>query len=244
MVAVGSVGSGCAENADDAPASDDISVGRLAISMVPLPGTDVVAIKVKIVPSSSSCTAMALQEKTDDIRPDVALAPRHPATDAFFVLPPGSFRACITPLSDVLHKTPSALCTPADGVGTVLAKATTEIEVISQCNGTPTGGLDVLAALNRPPMITDLSLLPSKLVVAGNDVQIVVTATDPDLDFNLSFAFTQVDGPAMGTLTSSGATATFRPPVGGNYAIRVVVSDGKGGQAALTFPILVASPPP
>jgi hypothetical protein len=213
--------------------------GRLSIRVDPPSGTDVVAIRVKVVAATSDCSSPALQEKIGVIRPDVVLSPAHPVADAFFVLAPGSFRVCATPLSAVMGLVPSATCAPAESVAMVMAEVTTEIVLTSQCKGTPTGGLDVLAELNRPPMITDLVLAPSKLVLVGNRVDIEVTAADPDRDF-LSFEFTQVSGPAPASLMSVGSHATFRATVAGDYEIRVVVTDGRGGSAALTFPIHVA----
>jgi hypothetical protein len=240
MVSLGSLGSACVPSAEVEQAPDDVSVGRLAISVVPFMGTDVVAIKVKIVPGSSSCSAMAVQEKTGLIRPDVTLAPAHPVTDAFFVLPPGSFRACLTPVSDAARGTPSATCGPVDGVTTIMSGSTTELSLISQCKGDPRGGLDVLAALNRPPTIDDLNMVPSKLALVDHDVVIKVSASDPDRDSPLTFTFSQVSGPSTGTLTPNGANATFRASVAGTYELRVTVSDGKGGQTALIFPIILA----
>jgi hypothetical protein len=239
MVSLGGVGSACVPSVEVEEKPDDVSVGRLAVTMVPFTGTDVVAIKVKVVPGSAACTAAALQEKTERIRPDVTLAPGHPVADAFFVLPLGMFRACITPLSDLTRGTPSSTCGPADGLATVMAGATSEISVISQCKGEPRGGLDVLAALNRPPIINDLNMVPSKLALINHDVVIEVSASDPDFDF-LTFRFTQVSGPSTGTLTSSGPMATFRASVAGTYEIHVVVSDDRGGSIALTFPIILA----
>jgi hypothetical protein len=234
------MGAGCEGIGNEIePAPGDVSMGKLAVTVVPFSGTDVVAIRVKIVAGSADCRAMALQQKTGAIRPDVTLAPNHPVTDAFFVLPEGMFRACLTPLSDT-RGTPSALCGPADGVAMVMAGATTEVSIVSQCKGDPRGGLDVLASLNRPPLINALDLLPSKLALVNHDVEIRVDATDPDRDFDITFTFTQVSGPAMGTLSVMGSRAIFRASAPGTYEIRVVVSDGRGGQTALTFPILLA----
>jgi hypothetical protein len=208
--------------------------------MVPFEGTDVVAVKVKVVPGFSDCDGAPVGEKIGLIRPDVTLAPRHPVTDTFFALPVGDYHVCATPLSSVDPVTPSEICAPTEGAATVMAQLTTEIFLVSQCAGASSGGLDVVTSLNRPPVITDLDLLPSKLVLADHDVEIEVTATDPDNDFFLTFTFTQVDGPAMATITPHGSSATFRASAGGTYQVRVVVTDGKGGQTALTFPIHVA----
>jgi hypothetical protein len=238
MVSLGALVGGCADGEPET--TEPVSVGRLAIVMVPFEGTDVVAIKVKVVPGTSDCTGAPVEEKIGLIRPDVTLAPRHPVADTFFALPVGSYHICVTPLSHVDPITPSQICRPTEGAATVIAELTTEIFLVSQCAGAPAGGLDVVASLNRPPLITDLNVLPSKLVLHDHDVEIAVTATDPDNDFSLSFSFTQVDGPEMATITPHGSSATFRASAGGTYQIRVVVTDGKGGQAALTFPIHVA----
>jgi hypothetical protein len=218
---------------------EPVSVGRLAITMAPFTGTDVVAIKVKVVPGSSDCSAMMVQQKTGTIRPDVTLAPGHPVTDTFFVLPLGTFRACLIPLSH-LPGTPSSQCAPADGLAQVIAGATTEVQIFSQCKGDPRGGLDVLAALNRPPMIDALHLDPSKLALVDHDITISVDASDPDFDFPLTFTFSQVSGPSTATLTVMGSHAIFRASVAGEYEVQVVVSDDHGGHTTLTFPLHLA----
>jgi hypothetical protein len=247
MVSVGSLGGGCVDSDEAGQPTDGVSVGRLALVMVPPEGTDVVAVKVKIVPDFSDCTGVQIQTKIGLIRPDVMLSPGHPAADAFFVLPVGSYRVCVTPLSDIARNTPSQICSAVEQVFKVMAQVTTEAFLDSQCAGAQSGGLDVAVSLNRPPLIENLDILPSKLVLAGNNVFIQVMASDPDRDF-LTFTFTQVSGPAMATITPSGATPTsatavFQAPTGGKYEVRVVVTDGRGAQAALTFPILVAAAP-
>jgi hypothetical protein len=230
---------GCAGQIEDSSPEVGALTGQLSIRVDPPAGTDVVAFRVKVVPATSDCSAPPLQEKTGEIRPDVVLAPAHPVADVFFVLGEGSFRVCGTPLRDAMTGTRSAICGAAESVAMVMAEVTTEIELVSQCRGMAHGGLDVLGTLNRPPVITDLDMLPSKLVLVNNDVDIVVTADDPDFD-SLTFTFTQVSGPAMATLTPMGSRARFNTAVAGDYEIRVVVTDGRGGTAALTFPIHVA----
>jgi hypothetical protein len=230
---------GCAGQIEGPAPQGEALTGRLSIRVDPPSGTDVVAIRVKVVPGGSACSATALQEKVGVIRPDVTLGPAHPVTDLFFVLEPGSFRICGTPISDLMKGTSSATCAAAQTDAMVMAEGTTEVELVSQCKGAPRGGLDVLATLNRPPVITQLDLLPSKLVLVGNDVDMVVTADDPDVDF-LTFAFSQIAGPAPATITPSGAHALFNASVAGDYQVRVVVTDGRGGSVSLTFPIHVA----
>jgi hypothetical protein len=239
VVGVAWLGAGCAGQIEGPSPEVAELTGRLGIRVDPPTGTDVVAIRVKVVPAGSACGAPPLQEKVAVIRPDVVLGPAHPVSDAFFVLAAGSFRVCATPISDVMTGTASAVCGPAESVAMVMPEGTTEIELVSQCKGEARGGLDVLGTLNRPPVITALDLSPSKLVLVGNDVDMVVTADDPDLDF-LTFTFTQVSGPAPATITPMGAHAVFTASVAGDYQVRVVVTDGRGGSATLTFPIHVA----
>ncbi len=163
----------------------------------------------------------------------------HAFADGLFVLQPGQYLVCATPLRD--DGTPSEECHPGADVFEVVAEETAEGVIYLQCDGDPSGGLDVIAALNDPPHIDDLEIAPSKFIDVCEDAVINVTASDPNGD-PLAYAWAIVDGPAghNAAIVGAGAQASFETDMAGNYQIEVVVSDGHGGEARLTFPIHVS----
>ena len=83
-----------------------------------------------------------------------------------------------------------------------------------------------ITVVNRPPIAnggTDQNVL--KKVLVALDARL---SSDPDLD-TLSFAWSQVSGPAITLTAANTATPTFTPPVRGVYTFRVNVTDGNGG---------------
>ncbi|MBM3183657.1 MAG: hypothetical protein FJZ83_06440 [Chloroflexi bacterium] len=86
---------------------------------------------------------------------------------------------------------------------------------------------------NHPPVITSIAY-PSD-VLSATEHYIVCTATDPDGDA-LKYQWS-ADG---GTLKGEGAAITWvAPDAVGKYAVKVVVADGKGGEATQSVTIRV-----
>lgn len=113
--------------------------------------------------------------------------------DHYFLLPAGCYDVTSQPLkadsdeaSDVCWAGHARNVEVKDGL-------TTEITLISQCQGPGRGGLDVVTTLNHPPTIEDLVFEPSKFVSTCNGIEICVTGIDPDGD-PLEFDWKQVSG--------------------------------------------------
>lgn len=202
---------------------------------------DVTAMRIDIVAASDACDATPLATETVALEDEAAPASlvgsgEHAFADGLFVLPPGAYRVCATPLAG---EGPSAECGPTEEVADVSADTTTEIVLYSQCAGDANGGLDTVVALNDQPQITDLSLSPSKFITVCESATVAVTATDPDGD-ELTYTWAIASGPEGGSLRTDGAEATFSGAAG-DYTLELTVEDGHGGVAALSFPIHVSA---
>jgi hypothetical protein len=104
----------------------------------------------------------------------------HRFTDQYFTLDAGCYEVTATPLDEKDDRVES--CTEVTGQATVQDGQTREIVLISQCENTPRGGLDIISAINHPPEIDSVKYTPSKFVSCPDSVQICVEATDPDGD--------------------------------------------------------------
>jgi PKD repeat protein len=79
--------------------------------------------------------------------------------------------------------------------------------------------------VNRPPGAVSVDFQPKTPILAGaTAVSLAATVTDPDGDA-LSFSWDMPDG----ELKSQGGGISYTFERGGNYRIKVVVTDGKGG---------------
>jgi len=203
---------------------------------------DVTAMRIDIVQASDDCDAEPLFTETvaleDEAVPaSLAGSGEHAFADGLFVLAPGEYRVCATPLAS---EGPSAACAPTDALAEVLESVTTEIVLYSQCGSTGNGGLDAVVALNDQPEITEVSLDPSKFITTCESVKLVATATDPN-DDELTYTWSIVSGPeGGGSLRTDGAEATFSGAAG-DYTLELSVDDGHGGATALSFPIHISA---
>lgn len=203
---------------------------------------DVTSVYYKIISASSACSDPAIAETTSSLEeealPGSVLPPgagTHAGADGLFVLPPGEYRVCATPMSD---NGPSLECAPTEGTALVIPEATTEIVLVSQCAADANGGVDVGVALNDPPQINDIDVAPSKFITECETATITMTAEDPDGDA-ISYTWELIAG--AGTLSGADNTATFTPTGAGDATVKVTVTDALGGSAALTFPIHVSA---
>lgn len=104
----------------------------------------------------------------------------HLFADHFFWLPEGCYDVYVQPVN--ADGEPSEDCHPASAQGVeVVDGQTTEITLISQCDNDGAGGLDVIAAINHAPQITDVIYQDSKFTCTG-ETTICVTVSDPDND--------------------------------------------------------------
>ncbi len=232
--------SACSEHAVGA----DDRTGQLRALIATADATDDVAsVDFKVVAATDDCSGPAIAEATVSLETESfpAGGGMHPFSDHLFVLAPGTYRVCAAPLQ--ADGSPSASCSVADGLATVMAGATTETTLVSQCVGPANGAVDVTVTFNHPPLIGDLIISPSKFILVCETATLTVSASDSDGD-TLTTTWSIVSAPAGSTgaaLAPSGTTAVFTPDVAGDYTLMVQVADGLGGSASLTFPIHVTA---
>ncbi len=110
----------------------------------------------------------------------------HIGSDLFVSLDAGCYDITATPASaldvdDPTSWTPSEDCATASVAGVeVFDGQTTDVTLISQCNGDEVGALDVLAVLNHPPTLA--VTVADKFALECEPVEVCVTVTDPDDD--------------------------------------------------------------
>ncbi len=98
------------------------------------------------------------------------------------------------------------------------------------------------AVANAPPRLTDLQV-PDR-VVLGNPVALFAAATDPAGTADpLTYVWT-VTRPDLTTFSLTGPSVAFTPTDVGFHGVRLVVSDGDGGQVAALRTIAALNPPP
>jgi hypothetical protein len=129
--------------------------------------------------------------------PDLANHPldsssKHAFADDFEVVPAGCYDVSTRPVLDG-----GATCHEAHKSKVkVLAGKTTEVFLINQCDGMDPGALDAIAAINHPPVLTDVDFRDSKFVATCGDQIICATAYDPEND-PLRFTWKATGGPAV-----------------------------------------------
>jgi hypothetical protein len=201
---------------------------------------DVTGARFDVVLPDQDCDGEPLLTKTvsleDEALPEsLADSGTHAFADALFVLPPGSYRVCATPLAG---EEASAECGPTDAEADVSAGSTSELVLTSQCGGEANGGLGVVVSLNDSPEITGIELDPSQFISVCETLQLEATATDPN-DDALTYSWSIASGPDGASLHPSDATATFSGPAG-DYTLLLTVDDGHGGTNSLEFPLHVS----
>lgn len=114
----------------------------------------------------------------DPLSPDST----HDFTDIFLLVEPGCYDLVAQPLD--ADGNPSEDCSVAisDGPVEVVDGQTTEVLLLSQCDGQESGGLDTIIAFNEAPTITDVTYEPSKFTDTCEPVVVCVEATDPNGD--------------------------------------------------------------
>jgi hypothetical protein len=206
---------------------------------------DVTAIQYVVVDAGGACSDAPIAQSTSPLEVEAipgsvlpAGSGTHAGADGFFVLPPGNYRVCATPLG---LNGPSQECAPTQGPAAVIPGATNEIVLVSQCQGDPGGGVDTVVALNDPPQITDLTIAPSKFILACETATMVATAEDPDGDaFDFAWSITASPFGASPQLQGTNGVASFATDVPGDYEVKITVTDVHSGTSSLTFPIHVS----
>lgn len=234
--------SGCG---GESPGGDtEGSVGTLSAAVELGPTThDVAAVRFDIVAADSSCDAPAIASQTVALEAELAPgsvegaeAVSHRFASGLFVLAPGAYRSCATPLG--ADSAPSAECAQASELASVVAEQANQVVLVSQCQGDPNGGLDVAVTLNDPPRITAVTVTESTFITTCESASIAVTASDPNGDA-LGYAWSVVSGPDAGSLRVSDASAIFSGPAG-DYVLRVAVSDVHAAQTSFLVAVHVA----
>lgn len=99
---------------------------------------------------------------------------------------------------------------------------------------TATVAVEVVESVNQPPLISSLAARPRKIDL-GATSELTCSASDPDGDV-LTYTWTA----AFGVLSGSGSSVTWTAPVvEGNYYVKCMVDDGRGGQAVDSIGIVV-----
>jgi hypothetical protein len=247
VAALSAVSMGCSNPSDEGTVED--KTGRLSLKCVGGTSThDVTGVAFVVVGAEGSCADTPIASTTTPTLESesipASLLPSgggsaHPFADGLFVLAPGDYRVCATPLTDA---GPSADCGPADVLVNVKPELTTEVVLMSQCKGDPNGGLDVVLGLNAPPTINTLNVAPSKFITVCEKATITVGATDANGD-TMTYSGTILSGPpgTPGSLSFAANVGTFTPGSPGDYQVKVTVTDAVGGSTSLQLPIHVST---
>lgn len=219
-------------------------VGSLRAAIEIGPSThDVTAVRFDLVAADGSCDEPALATLTVPLESELApasvtgdAAAAHHFASALFTVAPGEYRACATPLR--ADSNVSEECAPGSGLAMVAPEVTTPLMLVSQCQGDPTGGLEVGVALNDPPQITAVTVTDSTFITVCESAHVAVEAEDPNGDA-LSYGWSLVSGPDGGSLRPSDDMATFSGPPG-EYVIRVTATDVHTAEASFLLPIHVS----
>lgn len=206
---------------------------------------DVAQIHFKVVPGADDCSAEPVDEaivvlESEPLPPwmdlEGAMGTNHAFSDAFFVVQPGVYKVCATPLNDLGEL--SMQCEPAEGFFDVGVGETAEAVLMSQCYGEPTGGLDAVLALNVPPSIDDLVISDSKFTSTCELTTLEVMASDDNGD-PMMYGWSVLGAPigANAEVDGYGPTAWFRSDSPGDYLLEVIVADPHGAYGQLLFPL-------
>lgn len=230
-------------------AAEDDDVGQLSVLLTTSAPESVPAIRYAVVAAGDSCDATPLAETTVAVRnppaPDSVLlagaGENHSFSDNLFVLEPGDYRVCATPLDAAGAS--STVCAAAESNASVAATLTTRVVLVLPCDGAPTGGLDTVVVLNEPPRIERVITTPTPSASKCTSVELVAEASDVNEDA-LTYSWSLIEAPAGSTaFITPGAegAATLQPDGSGNYEVRVEVSDVYDASTSLVFPVLVSA---
>jgi hypothetical protein len=203
---------------------------------------DVTAVRIDIVGASDDCSAEPIASQTVELPPSETEADMQGAqrqSNAWFAVPPGDFRVCVTPLSDGMA---SARCQAAEEVAHIEPGETTEVRLVVQCRSAEDGILDAVISLNEAPRVSQLTLDPGDVIAACESVTLSASADDADGDA-ITYIWSVGDPlrlrPYEGTLEAVGAEATFSATIAGTYRVNLVADDGRGGSTEVNIPIQV-----
>ncbi len=200
------LGSGCVEQGDEEPSPDIESTG-MGLTIDFQGGTDVVGFEFTITRCGGGLVVHEFKELEDLVLPGMIPEfdndpfderSRHLFADYFTVLAAGCYDVLVEPVTfdeTKGQRKPSAQCAPDSLEGVeVVEEKTTEVLLISQCDGAERGGLDVIASINHPPVLDSLDF--KKFNRECDRVEICATAFDPNND-PLEFRWEKLQGPPL-----------------------------------------------
>lgn len=238
---LGGVTFGCGSQPIGEPPEDRVGSLRAAIEMGPSTH-DVTSVRFDLVSPDSDCDAPALATLSVPLEAELAPeavsggeAAAHHFASGLFTVAPGDYRACATPLR--ADSSASDECAQASDVTTIVAEHASQLTLVSQCGGTPAGGVEVAVELNDPPQITAVTVTESTFITVCESASIAVTAEDPNHDA-LSYSWSVVSGPDGASLRSTDGAATFSGGPG-EYVLRVTATDTHAAEASLSFAVHV-----
>ena len=242
IVAIGACGGG----SPDDPAAGNLGTVQLAVASGSAFDVSHIEFRVHEVSSGLGCGDVSALDSVvpleDELAPSLGQIDGHRFANEMYVLPPGDYLACATPLQNDSPRTASAECGVASRTFTVTAGITILAELLSPCDGNLTGGLDIVAGLGDPPTIADVDVQPSKFITACQSATIDASATAADGTpvTQFDWAVTSMPTGASVTLPASGDPVTFSADLVGQYDIEVTATDVSGGEGKLVFPIHVS----
>ncbi len=200
---------GCADVDDDEPAPDDgVDETGVELTVDFVGDTDVAGFKfvirecVKDKPHAGPIASKTKKDLEDlylpGMIPEFENDPfdehsSHLFADFYTSLKPGCYDVEVIPITK--SGQPSNDCDKAEEPKVEVKDGkTTEVLLISQCEGGEKGGLDIVAALNHPPEIKKLKY--KKFNHECDKVKVCATAFDPDGD-PLEFEWAQIGGPKL-----------------------------------------------
>jgi len=227
---------GCEQGGEPAP-DPEASTNSLIVSLGSASTGDVTGVRFDVVGADQDCASTPISSEIAEIQaPAPGSSQTHAFASSLLLLAPGTYRVCATPLAGDV---PSLDCAPVDALTTVLPEQTTELSLISQCKGDPTGAQGTIVTLNHPPAIQQLTIDPSDYFTVCETLHLHAAAADPEGDA-LTYTWTLTSGPSGAHLRGTDTEATLSGPEG-DYMVELTVDDTHGGHASLSIPAHVSS---
>jgi len=168
---------------------------------------------------------------------------RHFVADCFFTVAPGDWQVVTVEPVDIAGQALPCCTATYPPIVTVTSGATSELGVELQCQLVGPGALDIYGWLERPPIIKQLDIFPSKFGAPCIPRFFVADAYDRDGDA-FDYDWEVIGSPLPGGyyLWEHGPLATFVAFPVGDYMLRLSVTDEHGMSTHLDFPIHVTEP--